>query len=860
MARFVLSVGCGNFDNGDQLPGAINDAREFYHVMLDETLGAATPTNSVLLLDPTVPTLLDEISDFFSRLTTADEYFLFFASHAHPARTGYAFRCRNTPPKSAFDSFSFRELKVLVTKSDARGTLIFDTCYSGEVSGMADHLARGEGDAAEESASPEAPREGTILIWSCDSKDKAYENKEHGVFSECLLAGIRSGADLPPNKAYVTAGSLVSDVVGRLLRKKHKGSFPSLRVAGDVAGMFVSKNPKYVIGAGNIEAVISESIAQRDIVLSERSCEGIQRLARSILREETKLLPRLSTNPHALQASLFFIPVLGSEVYFSKASDSTVLITENGFYRAAESKSVTFVWEAVESVETYTDSFHSTFEESSHEDVIITFRPTVAANAPTGSYAIRANKHPLLARAIEWGRSYRKGHWKWNIVAPKPPVRGREVAIFAPLAYDSMRTIPASQSDASEIARVFHASNLVFNPITATEFKSSLRGAFQSAYHKTLILYYSGHGIVLENELFLTAQYSVLGHELETAVPVFKLSDLMSEYQVINLVLILDCCYSGAAGDNLGVSFDALGPSLQTLFDADQFGITIIASSGRDEKSFDVATHSVFTDAIVHACSIARSKESRVTVGGLIGAIPEVMSDQCQRMRVFVSQQGEDVVLADDLEDGATRELAEIAARVTKKSDQFWNLKRIDLRLLQGYDFALETVHLFRREPIGIGWRIPGVFLAFLALEMIRIARDMVIEEHFWIFGTLVGAFFSIMFGLPAWMILTDTDKNHYMMLSDSGVLIREGRRCEIVPALSLMSIQRSKSHRVSLFMGSVSLDNRESFVLIRDDGDPVDLPIWMNSHLELAIKGVNQVIDSTNRNFGSSGHRDDSE
>jgi len=861
MARFVLSAGCGNYDNGDRLPGAINDAEDLFHVLLEERLGGATSTGSVLLLDPTAPQLVEEISKFFSRLTSTDEYFLFFSGHAHQARTGYAFRCRNTPPKSAFEALSFRELKILVSRAPARGTLIFDTCYSGEVRDMVGYVARGEEDDEEESQPPEAPREGTILIWSCDSKAKAFENREHGVFSECLLEGIRSGTNLPTTTPYVTAGRLVSTIRERLMSQKYEGSLPGLRMAGDVAGMFVSNNPKYAIGSPDGPSVVSESIVTGNPLLTERSCKGIRELANSLLRQETKLHSRRSTNPHPLQAHLFFVPTLGSEVYCSQTKDSTVLITENGFYHLDGSTEVIFVWDAVDSTETSSRSHSPSFDRTI-EKVTINFRPGVTMQDQRKYYAIADNRHPLLGQAIEWGRSYKKSGWKWNLQAPKPAVHGREIALFAPLTYDSMRTIPASASDASEIARAFHVVTPALNPASAFDFRSSLRAVFQSAHHKTLILYYSGHGILLGNDLFLTAQRTAPSHPLETAVPIFKLFDLMSEYQVINLVLILDCCYSGAAGDNLGVSFDLLEPSLEALYDTDRIGITVIASSGRSEESFDKPTQSIFTDAIVKACSLARSENSRVTVGDLISAIHKVMSDPDQRMRVFVSQQGQEIVLADEVEDASNLERAQIEARLDTKTDQVWKLKQIDFRLHQGQQCISDQVSVFRKTPNSLGMTIyllfVVLFLGVFTLPVVYGAVELVRERHGW-FGwfilpcAVVFALFT--FGLPAWMFLTDTAKDHYMILGGFGVLIREGKSCVVVPALSLMSIQVSKSHHFALFKGSVSEQNHTRHALIRDDAEPVDLPIWLDdSSTDLAIKGINKLIESASRNLVSSG------
>jgi uncharacterized caspase-like protein len=848
MARFVLSVGCGAYDNGDLLPGAINDAKEFYRLQTDEKLGEANVQGSSLLLNPTLPELQGEISNFFARLTATDEYFIFFAGHAHRAKTSYTFRCKNTRPRSAFDGLSYRELKLSVNKTGARGTLIFDTCYSGEVGNQAEYLSRGESDDQKELPPPDAPGEGTILIWSCDSEAKAYENREHGIFSQYFFEGIRCGANIPSRKEQVTAGTLVKYVVETLVKRRHEGSFPSLRMSGDIAGMFVSKNPRYAIDQDPGRLSKSRSSVDPNPALSERSAEGIQKLAKSILRKETVLVSRRSANPHPLQANLFFIPMIGCEVYFSQTIGSNILITENGFYHGAASGGVVFVWEIVENVETYTSSYSPSFT-SPVKDVTIHFRPALEAKIKMKEYTISNNKHPLLDQAIEWGRSYTKSRWKVNVVASKPPVRGREVAIIAPLNYVSMRPIPASKNDISDVARVLSAHVPATSPVTVSQFKTSLRAAFESAYRKTLVLYYSGHGILFEGELFLTAEYSVPDHPLETALPLFKLLDLMSECQVINLVLILDCCYSGSAGDNLGLSFDELDPSLERFFDDDQIAITIIASSGRGEESFHTPTNSVFTDAFVRAMSMARSEKSRVTVGALIGMIPKVTTDQRQRMRVFSSQQAEDVDLADEVEDAANLELAKSAARQDRKTDQIRKLRQVDFRLFQGEHFELQDIQIFRKEPVGLRSRIIGLGLAFIAIGSVFMGWEMIRDEHAWVYGALVAAFGLITFGPGAWILITDTDKNHYMLLGDAGVLIREGKTCEAIPALSLMSIQVQKSYSMNTFRGASAESRHTYHLLVLDEGQPVRLPYWLaDSSMTLAIKGVNELIDSTNR------------
>ena len=120
-----------------------------------------------------------------------------------------------------------------------------------------------------------------------------------------------------------------------------------------------------------------------------------------------------------------------------------------------------------------------------------------------------------------------------------------------------------------------------------------------------LLVYISCHGIKDEDgRLYFAATDSDLQNLSATCISADFLNDLMTKSRSQVVVLVLDCCYSGAFPSGMGIK----GPDEMNI--GDRFagrGRIVITSSGRMEYSFEGDTSmsgngvsSIFADAFVH--------------------------------------------------------------------------------------------------------------------------------------------------------------------------------------------------------------------------------------------------------------------
>ncbi|SEI83370.1 Caspase domain-containing protein [Dyadobacter sp. SG02] len=122
---------------------------------------------------------------------------------------------------------------------------------------------------------------------------------------------------------------------------------------------------------------------------------------------------------------------------------------------------------------------------------------------------------------------------------------------------------------------------------------------------KTLFVYYVGHGQYSKNENCLVLTIKTTREENLT-VSSIRLSSFGSTLKALssnrNLILIFDCCYSGAAITSLMSPIDN---TLQNEFEQNypQKGISLIASSSKDFPSFKLEEKSttLFTEGLVTA-------------------------------------------------------------------------------------------------------------------------------------------------------------------------------------------------------------------------------------------------------------------
>lgn len=179
-------------------------------------------------------------------------------------------------------------------------------------------------------------------------------------------------------------------------------------------------------------------------------------------------------------------------------------------------------------------------------------------------------------------------------------------------------------------------SSLVATNISAAQFVAALEVAFASvaSQRNLLIVYFSGHATLEENELVL--QFSDAPNK-SGLLSITRFMDLHRTYGWPNVLLILDCCYSGGARIPLGWS-GKNGAHIHS-------NISLLASSGPFQRSADGAQLSPFTEAIVKSSGELLHENKRISVGGLIDRIQGHLGAS-QQAEVLIPDGKADITIA----------------------------------------------------------------------------------------------------------------------------------------------------------------------------------------------------------------------
>lgn len=215
--------------------------------------------------------------------------------------------------------------------------------------------------------------------------------------------------------------------------------------------------------------------------------------------------------------------------------------------------------------------------------------------------------------------------------------------------------LAALQAGATDVQHCFDAflrcsgeqldigGSLVATNISAYQFVAALEVAFASvaSQRSLLIVYFSGHATLEENELIL--QFSDAPNK-SGLLSITRFMDLHRTYGWPKVLLILDCCYAGAARISLGLS-GKYGAHIHS-------NISLLASSGPFQRSADGVHLSPFTEAIVKASGELLHENKRISVRGLIGRIQRHL-DASQQAEVLVPDGKEDITISGKDLDGA---------------------------------------------------------------------------------------------------------------------------------------------------------------------------------------------------------------
>ena len=122
--------------------------------------------------------------------------------------------------------------------------------------------------------------------------------------------------------------------------------------------------------------------------------------------------------------------------------------------------------------------------------------------------------------------------------------------------------------------------------------RSALRDLFD--YSGDVLLYFSGHGAFIDRGGYLATSDAQLD---DLGIPVDEVLVLANKSAARDIILILDCCHSGAIGNPAIINTQSSG----TPFAIIRENLTIIAASRSDEVSIEAGGHGLFTSAVLDA-------------------------------------------------------------------------------------------------------------------------------------------------------------------------------------------------------------------------------------------------------------------
>ncbi|WP_432994555.1 caspase, EACC1-associated type [Dactylosporangium sp. CA-233914] len=262
-----------------------------------------------------------------------------------------------------------------------------------------------------------------------------------------------------------------------------------------------------------------------------------------------------------------------------------------------------------------------------------------------------------------------------------------------PMDQANLPELYGPRNDVVQVAQVLTGASGIFEPAQVTtvvdrparELVEALERFFSAARHDdVLLVYYSGHGMTsLTGEaLFLAGHDSRTDLPVSTMVSSTQISAMIDASVVRNVVLVLDCCYSGAFK-----SGDGAGPLAGR-------GRYVLTSSRARQRSPDAAEQdglSLFTSYLVKGLGteIAGAPQTGdITVGDLY----QYVHGELTRAATIIPQRRFDG-------DGDVV----IARRLTRPAPAITETELIDLGTLEPGD-SLPPERLYAQIPAG-KWR-----------------------------------------------------------------------------------------------------------------------------------------------------------
>ena len=210
---------------------------------------------------------------------------------------------------------------------------------------------------------------------------------------------------------------------------------------------------------------------------------------------------------------------------------------------------------------------------------------------------------------------------------------GRRALIIGVNEYDHGKNLKGCVHDAQEIKRVLnrHAHNEEEEKNFDTELittdthkisSNSLRDKIEDLFRdqrSISLLYFSGHGYVDNLGGYLMTPECTRGAE---GISMNEVLTMANKSPANNRIIILDCCHSGALGEN------NLNKNLTSITE----GVAILTASTGIQLATEKKGSGVFTNLLIHALEGgAANILGEVTAGNIYGYIDKAMGSEKQR-------------------------------------------------------------------------------------------------------------------------------------------------------------------------------------------------------------------------------------
>lgn len=160
-------------------------------------------------------------------------------------------------------------------------------------------------------------------------------------------------------------------------------------------------------------------------------------------------------------------------------------------------------------------------------------------------------------------------------------------------------------------------------PVTRASLRTACRNLFRD-FSGEVLFYFSGHGSSCDTGDYLVTQD---GTKDEPGLRMNELLDMATLSHVSEGLIILDCCYAGSIGNQLGPFFP--GALVQTQL---REGITILAASRPKQTAKEFNGHGLFTSLVIGALSGGSADvRGRVSAASIYGYVEQALGPWDQR-------------------------------------------------------------------------------------------------------------------------------------------------------------------------------------------------------------------------------------